>query len=441
MQTNTPGSLKEKFGNFGAAPTEQLWNSISASLDQKEKKRRGVFWWWFAGIAASGLLLFGIYYLGYQAGKSETNIAKEESKLAEQTNLSSTGPLPSVGTTSPTVDDSEKESDNSTAESLPDVGITELTNDDLKNKSNVSSTETIPLMEKTGVTNDDLKKGSDVGSAGSIPAIGITAPTNDDLTSTSTERLARLDYPKAQKISLPLEDNFDLSFAPKFEKQQPPSQWELGFSLGWQQATNTSTENIVTDQNTGLSSDFYVTENIVQGTGNPNLNVPTLTGNISRPVSLDFSIARNFKSRWSLKSGIGFNYIKSETYYGAPDFSVLKNSLFSISIPVLAEFDIIKRTRFEFSTGLGIINEIPLFSRMKSSNSVQELNYNVNSFITGYLFAGTFDLGISYRLTENLKIGLRPNLRHYFYQSMSIEYPVLERKTWFGANLGLVWEI
>src|SRR5687768_7733143 len=72
MQTDKPGSLGDKFDGFGAAPTDQLWNSIASSLDQKEKKKRGAFWWWFGGIAASVALLFGIYQLGYQAGKSES---------------------------------------------------------------------------------------------------------------------------------------------------------------------------------------------------------------------------------------------------------------------------------------------------------------------------------------------------------------------------------
>jgi hypothetical protein len=440
MQTNTPGSLKEKFGNFGAAPTEQLWNSISASLDQKEKKRRGVFWWWFAGIAASGLLLFGIYYLGYQAGKSETNIAKEESKLAEQTNLSSTGPLPSVGTTSPTVDDSEKESDNSTAESLPDVGITELTNDDLKNKSNVSSTETIPLMEKTGVTNDDLKKGSDVGSAGSIPAIGITAPTYDDLTSTSTERLARLDYPKVQKISLLLEDNFDLSFAPKFEKQQPPSQWELGFSVGTQMSLSPKEEPMYFDLGNGITADFSSMENTIQGTGLLSSLSPS-SGTISRPLSIDFSIARTFGKRWSLQSGLGINWTKSTTFYDSSLPSQVDVSFFSLSAPLIAEFDFVKRKRFEFSAGAGIVNEIPFYSRSASLYPVLESSAVSKSFIRGYMCSGLFNLGVSYRLTEKMKIGLHPNVRHYFFQSMKSDFPVVEKKTWFGANIGLVWEI
>ena len=47
MQTNQPGSLKDRFENFGSAPSAGLWNAIESSLGDEKKKRRGFFWWWF----------------------------------------------------------------------------------------------------------------------------------------------------------------------------------------------------------------------------------------------------------------------------------------------------------------------------------------------------------------------------------------------------------
>jgi hypothetical protein len=444
MPTNSPGTLKDKFGSFGAAPTEQLWNSIESSLDQDRTKKRGALWWWFTGIAASGLLLFGIYYLGYQAGKSEINSVGEKGNLAEQSETNLPESTPSVEMTESVIKDSESESEVNATGALSSVEMTEVTNDKHQNKSNVSSTGSLTKKEMTSSKNNALENGSDL-SATISPSDNkqheINDPKNDHLILTSDEQITRLENPKIEKITLFNEADFASLSVPQFEKHESAAKWELGFSVGWQKATHTSAENIITDQNLGLSTDFYSGENTIQGTGTANLNAPSLSGNIARPFNLDFSIARNFKSRWSLKSRIGMNYILSETHYGSPDFTALKNSILSISIPVMAEFDVIKRNRFELSAGLGIMNEIPFYSKLKSDNPVQELNYTVKSFITGYMCSGVFDLGINYRLTDNLKLGLRPNLRHYFYQSMSIEYPVLERNTWFGANLGLVWEI
>lgn len=45
MQNNEDrGSLAEKFRDFGAAPSDALWNSISEQLGEK-KKRRIAAWW------------------------------------------------------------------------------------------------------------------------------------------------------------------------------------------------------------------------------------------------------------------------------------------------------------------------------------------------------------------------------------------------------------
>lgn len=61
MQNNDQkGSLKNTFSDFGAAPTDGLWNVISEKLDEK-KKRRFVFWWWSAGLAAVLVVGFAVW--------------------------------------------------------------------------------------------------------------------------------------------------------------------------------------------------------------------------------------------------------------------------------------------------------------------------------------------------------------------------------------------
>jgi hypothetical protein len=415
MQTNTPGSLKEKFGNFGAAPTEQLWNSISSSLDQKEKKRRGIFWWWFAGIAASGLLLFGIYYLGYQAGKSEINLAEENSVSVENSNLNSTG-------------------------SRPLDELTSVTNGDLEKRSDVNSIGTLPSIETTVVTNDEHQNKSNVTSTGSLPAVEMTVANEHNLVLTSPEKMTRLEYPKIHKITLPHDDNFDASYTSPDEMLSATNKWEIGFSVGTQMSLSPKEEELYVDLGNGILPDFSSMENTIQGTGLLSSQSPS-SGSISRPLSIDFSIARTFGKRWSLQSGLGINWTKSTTFYDYISPSQIDASFFSLSAPLVAEFDFVKRKRLEFSTGVGIVNEIPFYSRSASLYPLLETNSVSKSFISGYMCSGLVNLGVSYKLTEKMKIGLHPNVRHYFFQSMKSDFPVLEKKTWIGANIGLVWEI
>jgi hypothetical protein len=72
MQNNDQkGSLKDTFSEFGAAPTDGLWNAISEKLDEK-KKRRFVFWWWSTGLAAVLVVGFMILNLNQPSGMDKT---------------------------------------------------------------------------------------------------------------------------------------------------------------------------------------------------------------------------------------------------------------------------------------------------------------------------------------------------------------------------------
>ncbi len=440
MQTNTPGSLKEKFGNFGAAPTEQLWNSISSSLDQKEKKRRGIFWWWFAGIAASGLLLFGIYYLGYHVGKSEKNITAENNKAIEKSDVNSEESLTSGEMTRITNEDLGITPDVNSTGTLLSGEMPVATNDVPKIESNVSSTGSLPKVEMTGSKDDELERRSDASSAVSLPAVEMTVANEHHLVLTSTEKMTRLDYPKIHTITLPHDDNFEASFTSPNEILSASNKWEIGFTVGTQMSPSPKEEPIYFDLGNGITADFSSMENTIQGTGLLSSLSPS-SGTISRPLSIDFSIARTFGKRWSLQSGLGINWTKSTTFYDSFLPSQVNASFFSLSVPLVAEFDFVKRKRFEFSAGAGIVNEIPFYSRSASLYPVLESTAVSKSFIRGYMCSGLFNLGVSYRLTEKMNIGLHPNVRHYFFQSMKSDFPVVEKKTWFGANIGLVWEI
>lgn len=438
MQTNNPGSLKEKFGNFGAAPTDQLWNSISSSLDQKEKKRRGVFWWWFTGIAASGILFVGIYYLGYQVGKNEINLTGES-------DVNATGSLSvnkRIEMTEAGVDDLKKGEDDTSPGSLSPA-------DDSEKGSDVSSTGYLSSFEMTEAGVDDLERESDVIQDGfrSNPddfRDGMTKANARDSVKISDEKITQLNQPKVQKIIQLRDDNFDLALANKFVKPEKTSLWEIGFSIGTQ--TNRGNaysydQSTYSDTTTNLATLDFQNENLVEGTGNFNAITP-VSGSIARPLSIDFSVGRILNNRWSLKSGLGLNYTKSVSHYNSSDLVSVEMSIFSFSLPILAEFDFVKSKRFEFSSAAGIVNEIPFLSRTNSFSPLSSSSTNTSkSFIRGYMCSGLFNFGLSYRLNNGVKIGIHPNVRHYFFQSMKSDYPVIERKTWFGANVGLVWEI
>lgn len=445
MQTNTPGSLKEKFGHFGAAPTEQLWDSISSSLDQKEKKRRGIFWWWFAGVAASGLLLFGIYYLGYQVGKNENNIAEENSNAVEISNANSSKSNDEVEMKVDANGELNNDGNVQSTASHAVIGNTDNAVSDFEKNSTTKSDESQNNRDNhldgmTSSTEDDIEIPSDDHLNETRHALETADPIKDNSIVNSTEKMTRLDYPQIHKIELPHVDNFNAPFLAESVNDFGNNKWEIGFSIETLTSLSPDEEPLYFDAGNGFTADFSSLENTIQGTGILSSQSPS-SGTISRPLSIDFSIARTFGKRWSLQSGLGVNWVKSTTFYDYLSPSQVNASFFSLSVPLVAEFDFVKRKRFEFSAGLGIVNEIPLYLRSASIYPVLEFKTVSKSFISGYMSSGLLNLGVSYRITEKMKIGLHPNLRHYFFQSMKSDFPVVEKKTWVGANIGLVWEI
>ena len=76
MQNNKhSGSLKDTFQDFGAAPSEPIWDNIADALGEK-KKRRFIIWWWFGGLAAVLAISYSTYQIGFQKGEDSvlTNV-------------------------------------------------------------------------------------------------------------------------------------------------------------------------------------------------------------------------------------------------------------------------------------------------------------------------------------------------------------------------------
>ncbi|MDH4474002.1 MAG: autotransporter outer membrane beta-barrel domain-containing protein [Fluviicola sp.] len=83
MQNNDQkGSLKDTFSDFGAAPTDGLWNAISEKLDEK-KKRRFLFWWWSAGLAAVLVVGFAVWNMNQPSTKEKLTGGRSYSVHAE----------------------------------------------------------------------------------------------------------------------------------------------------------------------------------------------------------------------------------------------------------------------------------------------------------------------------------------------------------------------
>ncbi|MES2555235.1 MAG: hypothetical protein V4604_03740 [Bacteroidota bacterium] len=86
MQNNDQkGSLKDTFNEFGAAPTEGLWNAISDKLDDDKKKRRFAIWWWSTGLAAVLVVGFTVWNWNQPTGTNQQGNTHAKHTITEST--------------------------------------------------------------------------------------------------------------------------------------------------------------------------------------------------------------------------------------------------------------------------------------------------------------------------------------------------------------------
>ncbi|MBI3133878.1 MAG: hypothetical protein HYZ14_04305 [Bacteroidetes bacterium] len=224
------------------------------------------------------------------------------------------------------------------------------------------------------------------------------------------------------------------------EKRKLTGRWELGFSVGTLAGYQAHNQKMGLDPNVQIfTADNLSLENSITGSGVQSLSgYAEIDATIKRPLGLEFSIARTFGKRGSVGSGIGLNYFTGQNLY--PLQMTMRSNFLSISIPLVVDFDFVKRRRFEVSLGTGVVSEFPFRVTTKTTYTTPyETSTATKDFSGGYMGSVLFRTGFSYRLNEHLKIGLNPNLRYYFYQSLKSEMPVLERNFWGGVSLGATW--
>jgi len=454
MQTDKPGSLTEKFGAFGAAPTDQLWNSIATKLDQDEKKKRGAFWWWFGGIAAGLLLIVSVYQVGYHFGKRAegqySSMVEEDDKTAEQ--LQPNDPTTKINT----------HTDASLMQNATADQETNALNEVERDQSAQPQIATVERMRQnesfeSGLTESSVQKQDgaqlfvrpEIENQSANTGSAIEQNTSDELAGTPLNSL-----PQAT-ISL-LANSGEPSFNLKttsLEKRKLPGRWELGFTVGTAlgyEATSQKMETLspqlpanLTDENfdLGISSiDGSGQENSLDANGIPP-TVNQIDASIKRPVSVDFTIARTVGKRWSFSSGLGFNYFTAvNAYKGSVDYET-RAAFLSVSFPIVVDFDFVKRRRFEFSVGSGVMAEFPFLAKETTSMAPSAAIKESAIFNNGFMGAAIFRTGFYYNVNERLKIGLNPGLRYYFRQSLQSEMPVLKRNNWVGVSVGMTWDL
>jgi len=454
MQTNEPGSLQNKFQDFGAAPTEQLWNSIATNLDEK-KKRRGAFWWWFIGAAAFVTLLFGVYQLGYNDGAKENHAEvvrnKNQSRYLTGSNTKIQNALVQENSNNKIHNETLIENETTSDQNLENLVKKNNDNNLLpKNENESLRNNSINNSAKSSDLKNINTKNKEIESTIIAETVIIQPNSINREASTNENFLLTNDVNKIPNPSFPkIEQTYShpqLMLEPlvQIEKPTPKNHLEIGFNIGTLKGLNTNDQNLVQDPSLSLfSADNLDATNTIEGTGLASFsNLSESQVNIRRPIQFEFTIERNIKKRGHFQTGLTLGMLFSNNFYSSGGVSSVHSKFLSIGIPLHFNFDLIQRNRFSIYTGIGVNYEVPVFESVKTSYSTSALeSFSTKNFTKGYMISAQLNTGFRFQINQSLKLDFRPNLRYYIHQSLKSVYPALERKIWIGASLGLVWQL
>ncbi|MBK7128093.1 MAG: hypothetical protein IPM74_13310 [Crocinitomicaceae bacterium] len=419
MQTNQPGSLKDRFENYGSAPSDGLWNAIETSLGGEKKKRRGFFWWWFSGIAAGLLVIFGFYQLGYQHGKSdEDNKQTNQNVQHEETIVATDLDQQDSVVTLDQITNSPSELTQNTTEK----DYHELRGDD---------------KPENKVTVQYHKKNSDSVNTGFANNISLNPEqTKEEETKFSMIRLrGEVICPVPNQLKFPHLENpiIDVN-----REDGKTGSWEFGISGEYLATASHSADMML--QPSSLTFDSGANTTLINGT--ESLSTPAIESNntIYRPFDFSLNVARKFNQRISLNSGIVFHRLIEKNRYYSGDISLAHLKFTTLGIPLSIEFDYVSSKRFELSIGAGVMNEFPLLVTTRTSYYSTALAQGKSTQVSsGYFGAALLNLKFDYKFSDSMRLGLAPSMRYYFVQRLNSPHPVLERKFWLGMQAGITF--
>lgn len=434
------GSLTDKFRDFGAAPTDGLWDSIAAQLDDKKKRRIG-FWWWTTGLAAlllvvSGILLYdgegqrsGNEYADTNggakkdrnSGNTEMHTRDEDRRKDGQTDVSADNPddhgKNDPGTHNPAKPERSEQRSRHRSTSAGRNGMEQpIATQTPSNQHTMGMNGSIAL---NGNGQDTVRDVADSGNAANTEVDSAQAVPADDLA--------------AHTDSVRGDSSFGL--LPDFTHRDPAlaavPKWMIGLrTTRWQDNGREPLTAAPSDGEISMSGvgDLF---------GSPEKKAPY----IHRHWSLEADIAYRFNNRWWLGSGMHVGFFSSDRETVSPALTNARLTGWTIGLPFNLNADIVSRNRWQVYTGLGVNLDFPVRRKLQyePGSSASAFSIEESASASGYLGSTQLNLGVRYRVWKNLSVDLRPTVRRYF-ESGDKNGLYVYNSWWWGVAGGVSWQ-
>lgn len=397
-------NLKDRFADFGSAPSDKVWAGIESGLAGK-KKKAGLFWWWTLGSAATVLLACGIIYSAYnnqantKLSSNETNKQNTEKQNENQKNA----------TDSSTVDLKNENISNSIATNKKIKSNLDPKNDmDLK-RGNPVSKKFKPHFLKTKLQIEKREKSESTKQI--QPHVGV----KEELTFKFMNIHPNLDF-----IGLISGSNFqDSLYRSQLSPRQiisldsPTSRWQFGLRHGY---WISPTSELVSQENV----DFWLPP-----PGGPSAVISGASPSTSQPFitpSLRLTVGYDLTKRIQINTGLGYSTFRSRN--NDIEFQTTSSHKFArtIHIPISFNYSFISQDKLRGYLGLGTTNAL-IFPSL-----------NINSFdFTNDL---QFHFGAQFQVIKGLSIDIQPSARYIIVDSRKV---FSQNKLLLGGSIGLFY--
>jgi hypothetical protein len=406
MQNNDQkGSLKNTFSDFGAAPTDGLWNAISEKLDDK-KKRRFVFWWWSAGLAAVLVVGFAVWDMN-QPSAADKLAGGRSYPVHAETNAEETN-TPKGGIALAAVD------------SLHLHAPFALIWDPSMFPFNFDISHYYPFSCGTA---DWYYQ----------PFLGcnqVQLPNYNQEKSDSLKN-AQMLLAKADSMAMAMADTITSGDDPAVALRiAPPKKWQIGLFAGRSQAFAQS--NPLTDS--------------LVGNAIPSMNAnPTFETRYSWDV--DLTVSKRIFSRWWLGTGVHFGVLGSVATSETTVIKSGKVNYTTIGIPLSIGREFRIGRRFHITPMVGFRYDYAFRKTEEYTYKEPDVSISWADAPPTYvkttetaklnLFSTSISAELALRLHRNWNIVAKPTTQFYLYGKTDETYPNTFRKAWFGGSIGV----
>jgi len=411
-------NLQDKFKNFGAQPTDALWDSIASNLDNKKKKRAIWFWWIGSGFAAILALGFGLTHQ-FNSNSTAQHLTPINSEL-EKIN-----PIAQI----------EKSTDYS-QQNIETIK-TNITNQDIlepnskqeKQHSNLTASIEKTVVQKNNTNQSNSNSSVGLKTSGGIKKSNSNTSPLDDVNIALNDLFVCVDCNLKQKTIetklIPQNSSKSAELSPlKLSKKSRQFEYSI---------TALTYIKVIEEPIFTGTLDSQVNSNGIIYSGDNESSLLPSTNSIvyktTSPLTLRLGISTQLYKRFKIQSGLDFGWI----YTRPIDHSIpISSSNFTIGVPLFLDYTILDKMRFDLSTKLGVLNDFSVVDYSKSSQSSTFI------FTPDYFGGVETGLSINYKLNEKLKLGIGAGLKWYYYKSHALFEPS-QNDLLYNFNLGLTW--